>query len=66
MQKRWFAVKEAAEYFSLNPKTLYSLISRGLIPTNCVRRFGKQIRLSIKRMENEERNDKCKHSKMKY
>jgi len=55
MTKKWFIVREAAGYFDLNTKTLYSLISRGLIPSGCVKRFGKQIRLSIERMENEER-----------
>lgn len=51
MKKVWFTVKEAAEYFSIPPKTLYSLAGRGLLPGDAVLRLGRQIRVDIKKIE---------------
>jgi len=51
MEKKWFTVAEAAEYFSIKKKTLYSLIGRGLVPDDAVLRLGRQIRLDIKKIE---------------
>jgi len=53
MQKRWFTVKEAAEYFSIPVKTIYSLASRGLIPGNAVLRLGRQLRVDLQKIEEE-------------
>ena len=43
MEKRWFRVVEAADYLSLNPKTLYAILSRGELPH--VKRRGVGIRI---------------------
>jgi len=51
MNKKWFTVKEAAEYFSIKKQTLYGLIGRGLVPGDAVLRLGRQIRLDIKKIE---------------
>jgi len=51
MEKKWFTVAETAEYFSMKPKTLYSLIARKMIPNDAVLRLGRQIRLDIKKIE---------------
>lgn len=51
MNKKWFTVKEAAEYFSIKKKTLYTLIGKGQLPADAVLRLGRQIRLDIKKIE---------------
>ena len=53
MEKKWFNVAEAAEYFSIPVKTIYSLASRGLIPGNAVIRLGRQLRVDLKKIEEE-------------
>lgn len=58
MNKKWFSVKEAAEYFNINPKTMYSLIGRGLLPGDAILRLGRQIRVDIKKIEKEENLNK--------
>ncbi len=50
-QKRWFSISEAAEYFSINAKTLYSLAARGRLPEDSVLKLGRAIRLDVKRIE---------------
>lgn len=59
MTKRWYSVREAAEYFSMKEKTLYGLIGRGLLPDDAILRLGRQLRLDIKKIENnkEMKND---------
>lgn len=54
MTKRWFTIREAAEYFSMKEKTLYGLVGRELIPADAVLRLGRQIRVDVKKIENKE------------
>jgi len=51
--RRWFTIPEAADYFAINPKTLYSLIGRERISPNAVMKLGKAIRIDIRRVEQE-------------
>jgi len=51
MQKRWFSVSEAAEYFAFSTKTLYSLIGRGRLPRGSVLRIGRAIRIDVHKIE---------------
>ena len=53
MTRRWVTVKEAAEYFKIRPKTMYSLAARGKIPgrDHAIKRFGRQIRINIELIE---------------
>lgn len=50
-QKRWLRIGEAAKYFDINPKTLYSLIARHRLPPGSVIRLGKAIRIDIAAIE---------------
>lgn len=52
--RRWLCVADAAAYFSIRPKTLYSLIARGMIPSAAVLRLGKQIRIAVDFVERPE------------
>jgi len=47
----WCSISEAAKYFQLTPKTLYSLIGRGRLPEAAVLRLGRQIRIDIRAVE---------------
>lgn len=49
--RRWLSVPAASKYFSVKPKTLYSLIGRGRIKGDCVLRLGRAIRLDVKKIE---------------
>jgi len=49
--RRWFTIREAAAYFSLSPKTLYSLAARERLPEGCTLRLGRQIRFDIAAIE---------------
>jgi len=51
MSRRWVSVREAAEYFSIRKKTLYSLAARGLLPKGSVLKLGRQIRLDLEKIE---------------
>jgi len=51
MQKRWFSVSEAAEHFSINRKTLYSLIARKMIPEAAILKFGRVYRINVTAIE---------------
>lgn len=53
MDKRWYSIAEAAEYFSMKKKTLYGLVGRGLIRDDAVLRLGRQLRIDIKKVEEE-------------
>jgi len=53
IQKHWFTIPEAAAYFSLKPKTLFSLAARGLLPEGSVLRLGRAVRVNIKKIEAE-------------
>jgi len=45
MIKNWLTVPEAAKYFDMKAKTLYSLIARGRLPEGSVLRLGRLIRI---------------------
>jgi len=53
MQKKWFTVQEAAEYFNYKPVTFYSFIARGLLPKGSVLRLCHGIRINIEKIEKE-------------
>jgi len=48
---RWLTIREAAVYFSISAKTLYSLAARGRLPEGSVLRLGRQIRFDVERIE---------------
>jgi len=48
MVRRWITVKEAANYLSLHPTTVYRLIDHDLIPAT---RVGRNIRVDLKALE---------------
>jgi hypothetical protein len=45
--RKWVDIKEAGSYFSISPKTLYSLAARKRLPEGAVLRIGRQIRIDI-------------------
>ena len=49
--RRWFTVREAAEYFSMKEKTLYSLAGRGKLPDGSVLKIGRSIRFDVAAIE---------------
>jgi len=51
LRRRWVSVKDASEYLSLNPKTLYSLAARGLLPPGAVLKLGRSIRINLSAIE---------------
>ena len=52
-QKKWLTVSEAADYFALSRKTLYSLAARDRLPKGSVLRLGRQLRINVKVIEAE-------------
>ena len=50
--RRWFSIPEAASYFDMKVKTLYSLAARDRLPKGSVLRLGRQIRIDVKAVEN--------------
>jgi len=50
MTKRFITPREASEYLGLKVKTVYSLAARGRIPAV---RFGRQLRIDLKRLEDQ-------------
>jgi hypothetical protein len=46
-ERRWYPIREAAAYFGLKPKTLYSLAARSRLPEGAVLRIGRQIRIDV-------------------
>jgi len=50
-RRKWVSVKDASEYLSLNPKTLYSLAARGLLPPGAVLKLGRSIRINLSAIE---------------
>jgi len=50
-ERRWFTIREAAEYFSLPKKTLYSLAARDRLPEGSVLRLGRQLRFDVEKIE---------------
>ena len=44
--RSWLTIREAAVYFSLSQKTLYSLAARGMLPDGAILRLGRQIRIN--------------------
>lgn len=55
MEKAFLTPQQAAEFLGIKMKTFYSLAGRGLIPAV---RFGRQIRISIKSLEDYRDNPK--------
>jgi len=49
--RRWVSVSEAGEYFGIKPKTLYSLVGRGLLPKGAVLRLGRAVRIDVNAVE---------------
>jgi len=57
--RKWLSVAEAADhYFSISRKTLYSLISRDMLPEGSVLRLGRQIRINVKIIEGDSKGIK--------
>jgi len=53
MQKRWITPREAAEYLSLNPKTIYAQAAAGIIPSA---KIGGSIRIDKKKLDEQLEN----------
>jgi hypothetical protein len=51
MKRRWVSISEAATYFDIPAKTLYSLAARGLLPKGAILRLGRQLRVDIEAVE---------------
>ena len=49
--QRWYSVPEAAAYFGIKPKTLYSHAARGNLPPEAILHIGTQIRINIAAVE---------------
>ena len=45
-QGPWLTIAQAADYFAIPKKSLYSLASRKLLPSGAVLRLGRQIRIN--------------------
>lgn len=43
MERRWYTATEIAAYLSLNPKTVYDLCSRGILPFTKKKGIGLRI-----------------------
>jgi len=53
MGRRWYSIRETAEYFGLrSPKTLYLLVGKGKLPPGSVLKIGRQIRINVEAIEN--------------
>jgi len=46
-ERCWYSIPEAAEYFNMKAKTLYSLAARGRLPAEAVLKLGRSIRLNV-------------------
>lgn len=49
--RRWYSIPEAASYFDMKVKTLYSLAARGRLPKGSVLRLGRAIRIDVTAIE---------------
>jgi hypothetical protein len=49
--RRWLSIRQAAEYFQLAPKTMYSLCGRNRLPEGSILRIGRQLRLDVSKIE---------------
>ena len=49
MQRRWYRVNEVSEYLSIPPKSVYSLISKGIIPHTRIKGLG--IRIDLPKLD---------------
>ena len=50
-ERHWATISEAAEYFHLSAKTLYSLAARKLLPEDAVLKIGRAVRINIDAVE---------------
>jgi len=50
-ERRWYSIREAAEYFGLPSKTFYFLAARKRLPVGAVLRIGRAIRIDVTRIE---------------
>lgn len=46
--RRWISPKEAGEYLSLHPQTIYQLVYEGKLP---VARIGRTVRVDLRALE---------------
>jgi hypothetical protein len=51
MPGKWVKAAEAATYFSIPPKTLYSLAGRHLLPPGRTLRLGRGLRFNLEAIE---------------
>jgi len=49
--RRWLSIRQAAEYFQLAPKTMYSLCGRGRLPEGSFLKIGRQLRIDVSKIE---------------
>ncbi|MCX6575324.1 MAG: helix-turn-helix domain-containing protein [Candidatus Aminicenantes bacterium] len=48
---RWLTPAQAADFFQISQKTLYSLASRKRLPEGSVLRLGRALRFNLERIE---------------
>jgi excisionase family DNA binding protein len=63
--KHWISVAEAAEYFDIPAKTLYSLAARGLLGEGAILRLGRTIRIDVEIIETLPISNKRERKKFK-
>jgi excisionase family DNA binding protein len=53
MTRKWFSVREAADYWGIKSSTLYALLGRrkAKLPEGSLVRIGKQIRIDIEKID---------------
>lgn len=58
--RHWVSVSEAADYFRIPIKTMYSLIARDKLPggKGAVLRFGRAIRIDVNAVEAQQRKER--------
>ena len=47
MEKRLIAVKELSEYISMPVPTIYTYVSTGKIPADCIKRIGRALKFEV-------------------
>ncbi len=49
--RKWVSIEEAASFFSIPKKTIYSLAARGRLPAGSTMKLGRALRLDLSAIE---------------
>jgi excisionase family DNA binding protein len=55
--RRWVTASEAAEYFKISAKTLYSLVGRRRLPPGSFIKIGRALRFDLAKIEAADRGE---------